>query len=68
MLDDACTVLGPLTAVQDDAKSRLESGNMVLESSASPAAEKLISSKRFMSSEGSFSDWPETEATGKNSP
>ena len=56
VLVSAGAVPEPLMDVQDDAKSKLESGNMVLELSASPVVRTLISSKRFISGENSFSD------------
>jgi hypothetical protein len=52
-----CAVPDPLMAVQDETKSRLESEYMVLdESSMSPGVGRVMSSKRFISSEDSFSD------------
>ena len=57
-----CAVPEALIAVQDEAKSTLESENIVLdESSESPGAGREISSKRFISGEGSFSGGSEME-------
>lgn len=50
VLEAVCAVPEPLMADQDEAKSMLESENMVLEeSSVSPVVGKVISSKRFIS-------------------
>lgn len=69
VLEDACAVPEPLMAVQDDTKSRAESENMVLDgSSASPEVGRLISSKIFISGEGSFSDGWTRESEKFNSP
>ena len=64
-----CAVPEPLMAVQDETKSRLESEYMVLDkSSVSPVVGRVISSKRFISSEDSFSDGPAAESERWYSP
>lgn len=58
----ACAVPEALMAVQDEAKSMLESENIVFdESRESPGTEREISSKRFISGEGPFSGGTEME-------
>jgi hypothetical protein len=69
VLEVVCANPEPLMAVQDDAKSKFESGNIVLdESSTSLVVERFISSKRFISGEDSVNDGSETESERYNSP